>query len=61
MKSADPTAPVFADRCKRCGEVFSLIQEEVDFYKDKKLLMPKRCQACRQKRRGDREHGDGAH
>lgn len=33
--------------CKQCGKEFILNDSEIKFYKDKKLELPKRCNACR--------------
>ncbi len=33
--------------CKQCGKVFELSEEEIKFYKDKNLELPKRCRECR--------------
>ena len=33
--------------CKKCGDEFSLSYDEVMFYKNKKLHLPKRCYFCR--------------
>lgn len=37
--------------CKDCGEQFFMSRDEVDFYKRKGLHVPKRCKACRDKRK----------
>lgn len=34
--------------CKQCGKVFELSDSEIDFYRNKKLNLPKRCKECRQ-------------
>lgn len=33
--------------CKQCGKEFELSQSEINFYKGKKLSIPKRCKDCR--------------
>lgn len=37
--------------CKDCGEPFSMEKSEIEFYENKDWEQPKRCQACRKKRR----------
>ena len=37
--------------CKDCGEEFVLTYHEVKFYENKGLHIPKRCKACRDKRK----------
>lgn len=37
--------------CKDCGEQFFMTYNEVSFYERKRLHVPKRCKACRDKRR----------
>lgn len=37
--------------CKECGEEFVLTYHEVKFYENKGLHIPKRCKACRDKRK----------
>lgn len=34
-------------KCVQCGEVFTLTDSEVEFYKSKNLDLPKRCRNCR--------------
>lgn len=38
-------------KCKDCGETFEMTTEEQAWYADKKYDLPKRCPACRKKRR----------
>ena len=33
--------------CKQCGKEFELTESEINFYKSKKLALPKRCKQCR--------------
>lgn len=33
--------------CKQCGKEFELTQAEINFYKSKRLSLPKRCKECR--------------
>lgn len=35
--------------CKQCGKEFEMTQHEIQFYKKKKLSLPKRCKECREK------------
>lgn len=35
--------------CKECGKEFKLNDEEIKFYKDRNLSLPKRCKECRKK------------
>lgn len=35
--------------CKQCGKEFEITQHEIQFYKKKKLSLPKRCKECREK------------
>lgn len=37
--------------CVSCGSQFVLTESEIDFYKNKKLNLPKRCEECRAKRK----------
>ena len=37
--------------CKDCGAVFELTRSEIAFFNDKGMDLPKRCDACRAKRR----------
>ncbi len=37
--------------CVSCGSQFVLSESEIDFYKNKKLNLPKRCEECRAKRK----------
>lgn len=40
--------------CVDCEELFKLTEKEQDFYKSKGFVFPKRCKACRERRREDR-------
>lgn len=40
------------DTCKDCGKVFYMSKSEVDFFAKKELMLPKRCSACRDKKKG---------
>lgn len=37
--------------CKDCGKWFIMTYNEVEFYRNRKLHVPKRCKACRIKRK----------
>lgn len=37
--------------CKDCGNEFHMLHNEVMFYQDKELNLPKRCKTCREKRK----------
>ena len=39
--------------CKDCGESFELTQSEIDWYKEKRLTLPKRCESCRAKNKAE--------
>lgn len=49
--------------CCDCGQAFTFCIGEQRFFESKGLSIPKRCKACRQKRRvslvPDSENGDG--
>ena len=40
-------------KCKDCGRIFYLMHSEVEFFKDKGLHVPKRCDECRDKRKNE--------
>jgi len=42
-------------KCKVCGGAFEWGIEEQNFYADRQLTEPKRCQNCRAKRKTDRD------
>ncbi|MFW6105163.1 MAG: zinc-ribbon domain containing protein [Chloroflexota bacterium] len=44
-------------RCVDCGTGFILTPGERQFYLDRKLNLPKRCPACRRRRRQGASHG----
>lgn len=37
--------------CKDCGDNFYMLRREVEFFENKGLQLPKRCKACRAKRK----------
>ena len=39
-------------KCKDCGKEFYMTYKEVHFYEEKGLSLPKRCKACREKKKG---------
>jgi hypothetical protein len=45
-------------RCIDCGNNFSLSAEEQEFFKEKGYEQPKRCKACRQARKAERQQQD---
>ena len=52
--------------CKQCGKEFIITQSEINFYKSKKLSIPKRCKECRQSNKQQRgvagkTNGDAAY
>ncbi len=44
--------PWHKHKCKDCGNEFYMQYNEVQFYQNKELSLPKRCKACREKRKG---------
>jgi len=38
-------------RCQDCGQDFDFTIRDQDFYADKGFMPPKRCRACREKRK----------
>ena len=38
-------------KCKDCGKLFVIYQSEYDWYKDRQLDLPKRCDTCRRLRK----------
>lgn len=44
--------------CIQCGKEFELTQNEIHFYKKKKLSLPKRCGECREKNKGRKNQTD---
>ncbi|MEE1302266.1 MAG: zinc-ribbon domain containing protein [Bacteroidales bacterium] len=49
--ASEGLGPWHKHTCKDCGEEFYMTYKEVHFYKDKELNLPKRCKACRDKRK----------
>lgn len=43
--------------CKQCGKEFEMTQHEIQFYKKKKLSLPKRCKECREKNKETKQSG----
>lgn len=39
------------ERCKDCGKIFYMTFSEVEFFEGKELKIPKRCTACRKRRK----------
>lgn len=50
--ASEGIGPWHKHKCKDCGEDFYMQHNEVMFYQDKQLSLPKRCKKCREKRRG---------
>jgi len=44
--------------CKQCGKEFFISQQEINFYKEKKLSIPKRCKDCRNANKAAKEDSD---
>ena len=44
--------------CKDCGEEFEFSEAEQRFYQERNLSEPKRCKACRDKKRANNEKND---
>ena len=42
-------------KCQGCGEEFIFTVNEQKFYEEKGLMPPKRCKACREARKRERE------
>ena len=38
-------------RCAECGDHFTITRGETSFYMKRGLILPKRCEACRQARK----------
>lgn len=45
--------PWHKHKCKDCGEEFYMTYKEVRFYEEQGLNLPKRCKACREKRKNN--------
>ncbi len=41
--------------CSDCGDEFTFPVRDQDFFKEKGWTPPKRCKACRQKRKAEKE------
>lgn len=41
--------------CKQCGNEFEITQSEINFYRSKKLSLPKRCKECREANKQDKQ------
>ena len=50
--AAEGLGPWHKHKCKDCGKDFHMMYKEVHFYEEKGLSLPKRCKACRDKRKG---------
>lgn len=38
---------MITNNCKQCGKTFTVSDSEIEFYKNRKLSIPKRCKECR--------------
>ena len=41
-------------KCVQCGKLFTLSDSELEFFKSKKLSVPKRCKECREQNRANK-------
>ena len=51
--ASEGIGPWHKHKCKDCGEEFYMTYNEVHFYKEKGLNLPKRCKECREKRKSN--------
>lgn len=51
--------PELSIQCVDCPTVFTMTEDEQQFYKDKNLSIPKRCKPCRVLKRQEREKREG--
>ena len=42
-------------KCVQCTEQFELTDEQIDWFKNKGMTPPKRCEECRAKNRAEKE------
>ena len=42
--------------CVQCGKEFEMSQSEINFYKKKKLSLPKRCKECREENKNKKKN-----
>ena len=52
IAASEGIGPWHKHKCKDCGKDFYMLHNEVMFYQDKQLSLPKRCKECREKRKG---------
>lgn len=52
IAASEGIGPWHKHTCKDCGKDFYMMHNEVIFYQDKELQLPKRCKECREKRKG---------
>ncbi len=45
-------------KCIACGKQFTLTDKEISFYNNKNLVLPKRCEECREKRKEIEKRSD---
>lgn len=53
IAASEGVGPWHKHKCKDCGKEFYMTHNEVQFYQNKELSLPKRCRECREKRKGD--------
>ena len=51
----DPNQIVVKDTCKDCGDAFTMTRSHVEFFTERQLQVPKRCEDCLNQRRLQRE------
>lgn len=54
IAASEGVGPWHKHKCKDCGKEFYMQHNEVQFYKEKGLSLPKRCKECREKRKSNR-------
>jgi len=47
----------FIKKCKECGIFFVISADEKQWYEDRGMQLPKRCEKCRKKRKVDKTNG----
>jgi len=45
--------------CANCGETYSMTSEHMDWFRERNLHPPKRCEPCREERRGTHDYDAG--
>lgn len=44
--------------CRRCGETFTITEQEQKWYEEKGFELPKNCSRCRAAKREERNNGE---